>query len=80
MVTSISIIEANKETKPVIISDFKIPTFTSNNSTLLLEWILYIYYPIFSTKDYFEIYVLINLESKINIITLAYISKPGLKV
>ena len=50
--------------------DFKTPV--SDNSTLLLERVLYIYYPLYFRKNQRKIQTLINSDNEVNAIISAY--------
>lgn len=54
----------------------------TKKEALILDHVFYIYYSVQFKKDAYgtQVYGLINSESKVNVMTLASISKLGLKV
>lgn len=70
---------------PVINKSAVVPSFKSlalevDNSALLLEYILCIYYLIQFKKDQIKVQALLDSSSKVNVIPSAYTTKLGLKV
>lgn len=56
------------------------PVIEMSKKEVVLAWVLYIYYLLCFWKDINKIQALVNFNSKLNAMTLAYISKLSLKV
>lgn len=63
-----------------LVTKFGISAPYINNPNPPLKRILCIYYLLYFWKDIANIKALINSDSKVNIMTSAYISKLGLKI
>lgn len=76
MITSMLLTEASIEAD--LVPSLKAPIL--DNSTLLFEWMLYIYYPMWFKKNQVETQILINSKSEVNAITPVYGANLGFKV
>lgn len=70
---------ANIKANLVIVFSLKASIFITNTPSLL-EYVSYIYYLIQLKKAQIKIQALINFGSKVNAITLLYVTKLSLKV
>lgn len=69
--------KASKEIHFIVALNLKAPT--SDNSTLPLKHMLYIYYPVHFKKDQAKVRAQLDSNSKVNIITPAYTVRIGFK-
>ena len=75
-----SLVKEKKLKKLVLVLATSILVTTTSKKDLILDHILYIYYLVYFWKGRNYIKTLIDLDSKINIITLIYTLKLGFQV
>lgn len=76
-ITFLSITLASMEAIPVVVFCSTSPV--SDTDILSLENVLYLHYPILFQKDKAKVQTLIDFQNEINVMTLVYASKLGLK-
>lgn len=78
LATSTLITVVSIKVGPTIASDLKAPT--TDNSTLLLERMLYIHHLLRFKKYPIKIKALLNFDNKVNVITPTYVAKLSFEV
>lgn len=65
---------------PIVALGFRTLALDIDDPDLLFEYVSYIHYLLYFQKDITDVKILIDYGSKVNVMTLAYISKLCLKV